>query len=159
LQYDDYGAAAKVKHMEMHFNVLNLARPLTGMVIASGGGTSFHLQPKVAATDGHRSLNFSGTRTEFGHAGESGGHSRTMTSILSSASGKVSLVSGISGYISEELSVAKSDCKSEELSKANASSGASSLSVAKSDCKSEELSKANASSGVSTPSPTQGFSL
>jgi hypothetical protein len=134
LQYDDYGAAAKVKHMKMRFNVLNLARPLTGMVIASEGGTSFHLQPKVAATDGHRSLNFSGTRTEFGHAGESGGNTRK-TSILSSASGKVSLVSGISGYISEELSVAKSDCKS------------------------EELSKANASSGVSTLSPTEGLSL
>ena len=110
--------------MEIHFNLLNPARPLTGMVIASGGGTSFPLQPKVAATDSHRSLSFSGMRTKFGHAGESrelsGGTSR-----LRLASGKISFDSGRSGCMSE-LSVAKS----EELSKANASSGASSPSPA-----------------------------
>jgi hypothetical protein len=115
--------------MEIHFNLLNPARPLTGMVIASGGGTSFHLQPKVAATDCHKSLSFRGMRTEFGHAGESRELPRR-TSRLSSASGKISLVSGISGCVSE-LSVAKS----------------------------EELFKANASSGVSSPSPTEELSL
>jgi hypothetical protein len=111
--------------MEIHFNLLNPARPLTGMVIASGGGTSFPLQPKVAATDSHRSLSFSGMGTKFGHAGGSRELSGR-TSRLSSASGKISL----SGCISE-LSVPKS----------------------------EELSKANASSGVSSPSPTEGPSL
>jgi hypothetical protein len=116
--------------MEIHFNLLNPARPLTGMVIASGaGGTSFPLQPKVAATDSHRSLSFSGMRTKFGHAGESR-ELTGRTSRLSSASGKISFDSGRSGCISE-LSVPKS----------------------------EELSKANASSGVSSPSPAEGLSL
>jgi hypothetical protein len=110
--------------MEMHFDVLNLARPLTGMVIASGGGTSFHLQPKVAATDGHRRLSFSAMRRELGDASErSGVHRRT--SRCTSASGKISSASGRSDCISEELSVAKSDYISEEPSKANTSSGMS----------------------------------
>jgi hypothetical protein len=56
LQFADYGATAKVRLMENHFNLLNFARPLTGMAIASGGGTSFHLQPKVAASDSHKRL-------------------------------------------------------------------------------------------------------
>ena len=107
---------AKVKHMEMHFDVLNLARPLTGMVIASGGGTSFHLQPKVAATDAHRRLSFSGVRTEYGDASESNGVYRK-TSRRTSASGKFSLASGRSDCISEEMSVAKSDIILEEPSK------------------------------------------
>jgi hypothetical protein len=115
--------------MEIQFNLLNPARPLTETVIVSGGGTSFHLQPKIAATDCHRSLSFSGMRTEFEHAGESRELSRR-TSRLSSASGKISLDSGISGCVSE-LSVAKSG----------------------------ELSNTNASSGVSSPSPTEGLSL
>jgi hypothetical protein len=121
--------------MEIHFNLLNPARPLTGMVIASGGGTSFHLQPKVAATDCHRSLSFRGMRAEFGHAGESRELPRRTSRLssasdkISSTSGKISLASGISGCISE-LSVAKS----------------------------EELSKANVSSGVSSPSPAEGLS-
>jgi hypothetical protein len=104
---------AKVKHMEIQFDVLNLAKPLTGMVIASGGGTSFHLQPKVAATDGHRRLSFSGTRTEFGDTSESSGfHRRTS---------KRSLASGRSDCISEELS----DHISDLPSKANTSNGMS----------------------------------
>jgi hypothetical protein len=115
---------AKVKHMETHFDVLNLARPLTGMVIASGGGTSFHLQPKVAATGSHRRLSFSGIRTEFGDASESSGVHRRTTR-RPSASGKFSLASGRSDCISEELSVAKSDYIKEEPSKANTSSGMS----------------------------------
>jgi hypothetical protein len=90
--------------MERHFNLLNFAKPLTGMDIASGGGTSFHLQPKVAATDGHKRLSFSGMRTEIGNAGESSGLLRR-TSILSLASGKSNLASGRSDCISEELSV------------------------------------------------------
>jgi hypothetical protein len=126
---------AKVKHMEIQFDVLNLAKPLTGMVIASGGGTSFHLQPKVAATDGHRRLSFSGTRTAFGDTSESSGFHRR-TSRRTSASGKFSLASGRSDCISEELSEAKSDCILSDLP-----------------------SKANTSSGMSTSSPKDGLSL
>jgi hypothetical protein len=118
--------------MESHFNLLNFSRPLTGMAIASGG-TSFHLQPKVAATDSHRRLNFSGVRTEFGDASESSGVQRR-TSGLTLASGKTSLASGRSG-ISEDMSFSRSDYIS------------------------EELSMANTSSGVSTSSPLDGLSL
>ena len=109
--------------MESHFNLLNFARPLTGMAIASGGGTSFHLQPKVAATDGHKRLNFSGVKTEFGDASESSGVQRR-TSGLTLASGKTSLASGRSG-ISEDVSVSRSYCLSEEMSMADKSSGVS----------------------------------
>jgi hypothetical protein len=121
LQFVDYGATAKVKLMESHFNLLNFSRPLTGMAIASGGGTSFHLQPKVAATDNHRRLNFSGVRTELGNASESSGVQRR-TSGLALASGMISLASGKSGT-SEDVSVSRSECISEELSMANTSSG------------------------------------
>jgi hypothetical protein len=95
--------------MERHLNVLNFAKPLTGMDIASGGGTSFHLQPKVAATDSHRRLSFSGGSKETGDASEDIGVPRR-ASRLSLASGKSSLASGRSDCISEELSVAKSEC-------------------------------------------------
>jgi hypothetical protein len=101
LKYADYGAAAKVKQMDSH-NLLNFARPLTGMDIASGGGTSFHLQPKVAATDGHSRLSFNGMRKEIGDASESSGVPRR-ASVLSVASGKSSLASKISEGTSEEL--------------------------------------------------------
>jgi hypothetical protein len=105
--------------MERHFNLLNFSRPLTGMAIASGGGTSFHLQPKVAATDSHRTLSFNGMRTEVGDASESSGL-RRRTSGITLASGKTSLASGRSS-ISEDMSTSKYDCISEELSMANAS--------------------------------------
>jgi hypothetical protein len=59
--------------MESQLNLLNFAKPLTGMGSASGGGTSFHLQPKAAATDGHKRLSFSGTSKEIGDASESNG--------------------------------------------------------------------------------------
>jgi hypothetical protein len=106
LQFADYGAAAKVKQMESHLNLLNFAKPLTGMDIASGGGTSFHLQPKVAATDSHKRLSFVGSgsfRTEIGDASESSGVPRR-ASRLSSLSGKSSLASGRFNCIAEELS-------------------------------------------------------
>jgi hypothetical protein len=109
--------------MESHFNLLNFSKPLTGMAIASGGGTSFHLQPKVAATGNHRSLSFSGMTTEVGDTSESSGL-RRRTSGITLASGKTSLASGRSG-ISEDLSSSKYDCISEELSMADASSGVS----------------------------------
>jgi hypothetical protein len=119
---------AKVKQMESHLNLLNFAKPLTGMDIASGGGTSFHLQPKVAATGSHRRLSFSGMSKEIGDASESIGVPRR-ASRLSLASGKSSLAySGRFDCISEELYMSKSDSIPEELSSANASSGLTSSS-------------------------------
>jgi hypothetical protein len=101
--------------MEGHLNLLNFAKPLTGMDIASGGGTSFHLQPKVAATDSHKRLSFvrsDSFRTDIGNASETSGMPRR-SSRLSSVSGKSSLASG------------RFDCIVEELSEANASSALS----------------------------------
>jgi hypothetical protein len=115
---------AKVKHMEIHFDVLNLAKPLTGRVIASGGGTSFHLQPKVAATDSHRSLSFNGTRTEFGDTSESSWVHRRSTGRTSTFD-KVGWASGRSESMSEELSSTKSDYVLEEPLNANTSGGTS----------------------------------
>jgi hypothetical protein len=68
LKFAEYGAAAKVKQMESHFSLLNFTG--TGTDFTSGGTTSFHLQPKVAATDSHRRLSFFGMRTEIGDASE-----------------------------------------------------------------------------------------
>jgi hypothetical protein len=99
--------------MESQIDLVNCADPFTGMANTSGGGTSFHLQPKVAATDGHRSLSFGGMRTESGGTSGSSALPRR-TSTLSSASGRSSLTPGksvcvdTSDRISEELSVAKS---------------------------------------------------
>jgi hypothetical protein len=93
--------------MESQLNFLNFAKPLTGMDIASRGGTSFHLQPKVAATDGHKRLSFVGSgsfRTEIGNASETSGVPKT-ASKHSSVSGKSSFPSGRFDCISEEQSV------------------------------------------------------
>jgi hypothetical protein len=123
LQYADYGAAAKVKQLES-YNLINFSRPLTGMDITSGGTTSFHFQPKVAATDSHRRLYFSGMRTDIGDVSERSGVPKRAGG-LSAASGKSSLASKRSDCISEELSVPKSECIPEEVPGANASSGLS----------------------------------
>jgi hypothetical protein len=94
--------------MESQLNLLNFAKPLTGIDIASGGGTSFHLQPKVAATDSHKRLSFVGSgsfRADIGDASETSGVPRR-ASRLSLVSGKSSLASGRFDCISEELPVA-----------------------------------------------------
>jgi hypothetical protein len=82
--------------MDSHFSLLNFAG--TGADIASGGTTSFHLQPKVAATDGHKRLCFSGMS-------ESGGVP-SWTNRRSVASGEFSSASKRSDFIPEEPSVA-----------------------------------------------------
>jgi hypothetical protein len=134
LQYSDYGAAAKVKQMESH-NLLNFARPLTGMDIAAGGTTSFHLQPKVAATDGHKRLSFSGMSKESEDASSESSGVPRRSSRLTVASGKSS------------LAPKRSDCKSEELS------------ALKPETIPEEVPCSNGSDGLATSSPLVGLSL
>ena len=73
-QYAEYGATAKVEHMEKNFNLLSFSKPLTGISI-SRGGTSAQLQPHSAATGKHKKLEFDVSEGFSVASGLSGGSS------------------------------------------------------------------------------------
>jgi hypothetical protein len=99
--------------MEKNFNLLNFARPLTGMNIERPDRTSAQLMPKAAATQSHKSLSFSPTiGSKLGGIDEASAGYNSRNSFAS-------VLTTESSRLGQRRSRRSSDSPSEESSQAN----------------------------------------